>query len=104
MSFTATESYLIDFHGRRPGATSHCFGAARTEREGQEFSSPYAYLADLVPTRGGPLTVLDLACGDGYLLAEFAARRQPGVSLLGVDMSLANSGRQGSAWAMVQCC
>lgn len=33
------------------------------------------------------MIVLDLACGDGYLLAGLAERRQHGLSLVGVDMS-----------------
>lgn len=35
-----------------------------------------------------PLTVLDLACGDGALLQLLARREQQGLHRVGVDMSL----------------
>lgn len=89
MALSRTEEYLLDFHARRPGATSHCFGDARTDRNGTEFDSPYACLADVVPRDGKPLSVFDLACGDGFLLADLASRKQIGLTLTGVDMSAA---------------
>jgi len=76
------ETFLLNFHARFAGATStamrHC------ARDG---GSPYDILAALVPDTSEPLTVLDLACGDGALLQLLARRAQPGLRLIGVDMS-----------------
>jgi ubiquinone/menaquinone biosynthesis C-methylase UbiE len=44
-------------------------------------------LAGLIPAIAAPLSVLDLACGDGHLLGLLATRQQTGLQLLGVDMS-----------------
>lgn len=62
------ESFLRRFHALHPGATSQAF--ARTDS--------YARLASLVTGRE---RVLDLACGDGPLLAELGPRA------LGIDLS-----------------
>jgi SAM-dependent methyltransferase/ketosteroid isomerase-like protein len=81
------EAFLTAFHDERPGVTSSAFGALSVMRAGQRLASSYALLADLVPTDAGRLTVLDLACGDGFLLELLAHRGQPGLSLAGVDFS-----------------
>ncbi len=62
------ESFLRRFHATHPGATSHAF--SRT--------GSYAQLASLV---AGRERVLDLACGDGPLLAEL------GLRAIGIDLS-----------------
>ncbi|MFO2462395.1 class I SAM-dependent methyltransferase [Pseudomonas sp. 15FMM2] len=80
-----TERYLEDFHQRLPGTTSAAFADLATEKH----SCSYSALTALVPTTGAPLAVLDLACGDGYLLSQLAHRQQPGLQLVGVDMSQA---------------
>lgn len=79
------ERYLEDFHQRQPGTTS----AAFAELAAVKYSSSYAALTGHVPTAQSPLSVLDLACGDGYLLKLLADRQQPGLQLTGVDMSQA---------------
>jgi len=79
------ERYLEDFHQRQPGTTS----AAFAELAAVKYSSSYAALTGHVPTAQRPLSVLDLACGDGYLLKLLADRQQPGLQLTGVDMSQA---------------
>lgn len=79
------ERYLEDFHQRQPGTTS----AAFAELPAVKYSSSYAALTAHVPTAQSPMNVLDLACGDGYLLKLLAARQQPGLQLTGVDMSQA---------------
>ena len=56
---------------------SHC------ARDGR---SPCDVLEVLVPDTE-PLTVLDLGCGAGALLQLLPRRRQPGLRLIGVDMS-----------------
>lgn len=69
-----TEAWLVDWHAHHPGATSQCCARAQP--------SSYAWLA----ARTGPRErVLDLACGDGYLLEQLQAR---GVDrAVGLDLS-----------------
>lgn len=88
---TAAERFLADFHDRLPGGSSLAFGALAVEdAHGHPHASPYHALvdrlraaeADLPP---GPL--VDLACGDGHLLALLASSTDRGRPLLGVDFS-----------------
>ena len=88
---SATESYLLDFHHRHPGATAQIVGKAAVEVGGRCWPSSYAWLADQVPRRNpsadGSMAVLDLACGSGEVLRLLAERDQPGLTLIGVDLS-----------------
>lgn len=84
---TAAESYLQDFHQRQVGVTSAAFAHLPARTSSGTYASSYAVLTSLVPALDTPLSVLDLACGDGHLLGLLAARRQPRLQLLGVDMS-----------------
>jgi SAM-dependent methyltransferase len=84
---SSAESYLLDYHQRLAGVTPRCFGHTPVLRDGETFASTYALLEAAVPREGGALTVLDVACGDGYLLELLAKRAQPGLSLMGLDMS-----------------
>jgi SAM-dependent methyltransferase len=84
---SSAESYLLDYHQRLAGVTARCFARTPVGRGGETFPSTYALLEATVPREARPLTVLDVACGDGYLLELLAARRQPGLSLVGLDMS-----------------
>jgi SAM-dependent methyltransferase len=77
------ERFLEEFHRRHPSATSSLLGGARAGR----WRTSYDALLEVVPGGPSPLAVLDLACGDGFLLERLAARRQPGLALLGVDLS-----------------
>lgn len=79
------ERFLQDFHQRRPGTTSAAFAHLSTSNQ----VSSYTILASVIPTSRPTLTVLDLACGDGHLLALLANRQQPALRLIGVDMSQA---------------
>jgi len=81
------EKFLIDFHDARPGLTSKAFGALPVVCQGRKFSSSYEVLADAVPRVSAAMEVLDLACGDGYLLSLLASRSQHGLVLSGIDMS-----------------
>ncbi|MCP3097338.1 methyltransferase domain-containing protein [Myxococcus sp. K15C18031901] len=82
-----TESYLLDYHRRLAGVTSRWLANSPVLSGGSRFSSTYDLLADAVPADPGPRRVLDLACGDGYLLERVARRGLPGTSLVGIDMS-----------------
>jgi SAM-dependent methyltransferase len=84
---TPTETYLQDFHQRQTGTTSAAFGHLRARSSVAEYASSYAALAECVPASATPLTVLDLACGDGYLLKLLSDRQQSSLRLIGVDMS-----------------
>ncbi|RKH06289.1 class I SAM-dependent methyltransferase [Corallococcus sp. CA053C] len=86
-SRSSAESYLLDFHGRLAGVTSRWFADAPMQRGEETFPSTYALLVETVPRDARSRVVLDLACGDGYLLELLAKRQQSGLSLLGLDMS-----------------
>ena len=81
------ESFLTEFHNARPGLTSKAFGALPVLFREHEFPSSYEVLSAVVPRGAATIDVLDLACGDGYLLSLLASRSQPGLTLSGVDMS-----------------
>jgi SAM-dependent methyltransferase len=81
------ETYLQDFHQRQPGATSTAFAHLRARSSVADYPSSYAAVAACVPESKVPLTVLDLACGDGHLLALLSDRQEPSLKLIGVDMS-----------------
>lgn len=80
MSFD-TESFLRDFHLAHPGCTPRSMAAGRTP----EGKSSYELVIEEVA--GTPGKVLDLACGDGYLLGQLAARGRAETELFGIDMS-----------------
>ena len=84
---TAAETYLQDFHQRQVGVTSAAFAHLPAHAASATYASSYAALTSLVPGVNAPLSVLDLGCGDGYLLGLLAARQQAQLQLLGVDMS-----------------
>lgn len=84
---TAAETYLQDFHQRQVGVTSAAFAHLPARSPSGGWASSYDVLTSLIPPVDTPLSVLDLACGDGHLLGLLAARRQPDLQLLGVDMS-----------------
>ncbi|MDO8071702.1 class I SAM-dependent methyltransferase [Janthinobacterium sp. SUN176] len=84
---TAAETYLQDFHQRQVGVTSAAFAHLPASSRTGGWASSYDVLTSLIPTADMPLSVLDLACGDGHLLGLLAARRQPRLQLLGADMS-----------------
>ncbi|PLY44304.1 SAM-dependent methyltransferase [Janthinobacterium sp. ROICE36] len=86
---TAAETYLQDFHQRQVGVTSAAFAHLPANSPADSWASSYDVLTSLVPAVDTPLSVLDLACGDGHLLGLLAARQQPRLQLLGVDMSQA---------------
>jgi SAM-dependent methyltransferase len=67
------EAFLSDYHGRHAGCSSRAFGSPGHDETG------YDRLARAV---AGASSILDLACGDGFLLAHLDAP-----DLQGCDMS-----------------
>lgn len=102
----AAERFLTDFHDRLPGGSSRAFACLTIADEtGRHHASPYHALVDRVQAAAAALPpgpLLDLACGDGHLLALLAHSAKPSRSaatppaaastttarpLLGVDFS-----------------
>ena len=86
------ERFLADFHDRMPGGSSQAFNALQVrDAQGHLLADTYQALVDALAATalpGAPRpdgTVLDLACGDGLLLARLQAAHQH--ALLGVDLS-----------------
>ncbi|MEO8740290.1 MAG: class I SAM-dependent methyltransferase [Casimicrobiaceae bacterium] len=77
-----SEAFLRHFHAHSPGATTRTFASGR---DSQGHSS-YARLAQSVAQTDGHATIVDIACGDGYLL-EMLHERLPNARLIGIDMS-----------------
>jgi ubiquinone/menaquinone biosynthesis C-methylase UbiE len=86
-ALSPVETYLQDFHQRQPGATTAAFAHLRARSSVADYASSYAAVAACVPESTRPLSVLDLACGDGYLLKLLSDRQEPSLKLMGVDMS-----------------
>ncbi|SOE45659.1 Methyltransferase domain-containing protein [Burkholderia sp. D7] len=84
---STAESYLHDFHQRVVGSTTAAFASLPTTTNGVTHRSSYDLLASLIPAGPKPVRVLDVGCGDGHLLGLLAERKQPGLRLIGVDMS-----------------
>ncbi|MCF3964667.1 class I SAM-dependent methyltransferase [Streptomyces fuscigenes] len=76
----AQESFLRDFHARRPAVTVESFGAGRSA----DGRSSYRILADLVAQVP---RVLELGCGDGHLLELLASDGRGPTGLAGIDLS-----------------
>ncbi len=73
------DEFLHEFHRLHPGCTSQAFSEGKCLRTGR---SSYALLTDLAEGD----EVLDLGCGDGYLL-DLLAESSGGARGIGVDFS-----------------
>lgn len=91
MNLSTTERYLAGFHDTKPGVTSRSFAALPVSNGAQSFASTYHALAATLPVSREPRAVLDLACGDGHLLALLADSATP-QTLIGVDLSAGELG------------
>lgn len=78
-----SDEFLLRFHAQYPGVTSKIFAHAQI---GKGFSS-YDLLLEHISDDCASLTVLDLGCGDGFLLDKLCKRQQKKHHLIGVDMS-----------------
>lgn len=85
--WSIAERFLVRFHDARPGLASKVFATLPLSFRGQIHASSYEVLAGAVSRTSRPAGVLDLACGDGFLLSLLASRMQPGLALGGVDFS-----------------
>jgi SAM-dependent methyltransferase len=83
----AAESFLSAFHDERPGLTPKAFGALPVTVEDRTHASSYHLLADVLPPLPEDGAVLDLACGDGFLLSLLRDRAGAGARLVGIDLS-----------------
>lgn len=102
---SAAEQFLADFHDRRPGITSAAYGTLEARRGELAFGSSYKSLAAEVSDADH--RVLDLACGDGFLLSLLQARAPLRLSLTGIDLSageLAAAQRRLKGAAHLCCC
>ncbi|MFB9931809.1 class I SAM-dependent methyltransferase [Amycolatopsis halotolerans] len=77
MTRSVRETFFRAFHASHPAVTSRAFGGGRSA----DGRSSYELLRDEI---AGPGRVLDLACGDGFLLDLLAAA---GHQAIGVDVS-----------------
>jgi ubiquinone/menaquinone biosynthesis C-methylase UbiE len=76
--------HLLEVHRHAPSMTPQAFAAHKTA----DGIDSYALLAgDLQPTPASPVTVLDLACGDGHLIPLLLERMPGDGTAIGVDMS-----------------
>ena len=78
-----SDDFLQSFHSRNPGVTSKVFAQVKI----CSGKSSYDLLVDTLPVDGTPLTVVDLGCGDGFLLELLSKRQSKKLHLIGVDMS-----------------
>ena len=74
------DEFLIAFHRAYPGCTSAAFARGRCA----DARSSYDVVADAVPPNVP--RVLDLGCGDGYLLERIIGRGHARRAVVGVDM------------------
>lgn len=75
------------YHDANPGITTRAYRHLPVDTGRQQFSSSYELLAHLVLDRTAPVHILDLACGDGYLLSLLIERANPQSTLIGIDIS-----------------
>lgn len=81
---TIGQRLLHDFHQRHPGATSRSLADGRTA----DGVSTYDLLCNAARRASHNTTIVDLACGDGYLL-ELVSDALPDSHLVGIDLSQA---------------
>jgi ubiquinone/menaquinone biosynthesis C-methylase UbiE len=81
------EEQIRDYHRNHVGTTPLSFADAEVINDTSPRQSSYDWLANRVPKTGRPIRLLDLGCGCGWLLSLLAARNQPGLTMIGVDIS-----------------
>ena len=76
------DTFITRYHRHHTGITSWAYARGRTPNG----RSSYDLLAELVPA-GAPHKVLDLGCGDGFLVERMLARGVPADRIVGLDLS-----------------
>ena len=108
MNLSRAERYRSAFHNANPGLTSRAFEVLPVRRNGLAFASTCRSLISALPATDAPLTVLDLACGDGYLLSLLVeGSTSQARALIGVDLSAGELGAARSRLgdrAALYCC
>ncbi|HUP57893.1 MAG TPA: class I SAM-dependent methyltransferase, partial [Bdellovibrionota bacterium] len=75
-------AYLAEAHDAAPGMTPRAFATFRTA----EGKSSYEILASVLDKRKGDIQVVDLGCGDGFLLQYLLPRLSGASKITAVDM------------------
>ncbi len=87
LSLSVSEKFISGYHDVNPGITSEAFHDLEVFKGNDQFSSTYQCLLNLVDKDLNHSSVLDLACGDGFLLSRLATQKQSALSLFGIDIS-----------------
>ncbi|MCK4710789.1 MAG: class I SAM-dependent methyltransferase, partial [Gammaproteobacteria bacterium] len=87
IQLSISEKFISEFHNSNTGVTSKVFADLPVIKGTQLVMSSYQCLTSIVESQPGKLSILDLACGDGFLLSILAGRNQQDLSLLGIDLS-----------------
>ncbi len=87
LALSVSEQFISGYHDVNPGITSEAFHDLDVLKGNKKFTSTYQCLLNLVDKDIKPSAVLDLACGDGFLLSRLATRKQSALSLCGIDIS-----------------
>jgi ubiquinone/menaquinone biosynthesis C-methylase UbiE len=90
---TDPNAYLRAFHDQHPGQSPLHFGRGVTEEGGSSYEA-------IVRRVDRARCVLDLGCGDGFLLERIAAATGNRSTLIGVDMSTGELGRAAERTAL----
>jgi SAM-dependent methyltransferase len=105
LSLSPAEQFLVSFHDRRPGITALAYGALVAHRGECTFGSSYESL--IAEISDADIRVLDIACGDGYLLSLLERRAPSRFALTGTDLSpgeIAAAHRRLKGTASLHCC
>lgn len=85
------DSFLRSFHAAHPGVTTRAFARGRGDdgRSSYDLLAERCAAADHADHEGHDATgdIVDIGCGDGYLLARVLARGVAPERLVGVDLS-----------------
>lgn len=84
---SAQEQFLTDFHNHNAGVTTRAYATLPAAMGKRLYRSSYECLVSVVAAGLEGTTVLDLACGDGFLLSLLAKRPHTSQALIGIDMS-----------------